>query len=100
MTKILPLPLFDTLSHLEKESDFSYLTNDYSLEDIHHAIAFLVSYKNSSGTFNSYRREIERLLHWSALVAKKTLKHLHRTDIEAFIDFCQAPPKNWIGTKK
>ena len=100
MTKILPLPLFDTLSHLEKESDFSYLTNDYSLEDIHHAIAFLVSYKNSSGTFNSYRREIERLLHWSTLVAKKTLKHLHRTDMEAFIDFCQAPPKSWIGTKK
>ncbi len=81
MTKTLPLPLFDSQSHLEKTPTFSYLTNHYSREDICQAIAFLISYKGSSGTFNSYRREIERLLHWSALIAKKTLKHLHRTDI-------------------
>lgn len=64
------------------------------------ALEFLKSYKGSQGTFNAYRREIERLLHWSTLVAKKTLKDLKRQDMEDFIHFCQKPPKSWIGVNK
>ena len=61
---------------------------------------FLKSYKSSQGTFNSYRREIERLIHWCALISEKSLGKLKRDDIEAFITFCQKPPKTWIGKTK
>lgn len=57
-------------------------------------------YNGSRGTFDSYRREVERLLHWCALVAKKSLKELKRNDIEAYIKFCQMPPRSWIGKSK
>ena len=67
--------------------------------DFEKALAFLKSYRGSQGTFNAYRREIERLLQWCGLV-QKSLKELNREDIEEFIRFCQKPPKSWIGTKK
>lgn len=99
MQEKIPLPLFDSIEHLKQDTNFSSLKN-YSTEDIQQAIYFLKSYEGSQGTFNSYRREIERLLHWSILIAKKTLKDLKRNDIEDFIKFCQNPPKEWIGTQK
>lgn len=90
-----PVPLFDSLEQM----DLPPLHN-YEPGDITHSMAFLKSYVGSKGTFNSYRREIERLLHWSHLIAKKSLRDLKREDIEAFLRFCQAPPIEWVGTKK
>lgn len=95
-----PLPLFDTLEFISEETSFDYLSTAYNLKDIYKAIHFLKSYKGSQGTFNSYRREIERLIHWCALIANKNLKQLKRNDIEDFIQFCQKPPKSWIGKTK
>lgn len=46
----------------------------FILSDFQKAQAFLKCYIGSQGTFNSYRREIERLLHWSWVIAKKSLK--------------------------
>lgn len=60
----------------------------------------MISYRGSQGTFNSYRREVERLLHWSWIIARKNLKDLKRNDVEAFIRYCHKPPKSWIGIKK
>ena len=51
-------------------------------------------------TFNAYRRDIERLLHWTWHIAQKTLTELKREDIEQFLLFCQKPPIAWIGTSK
>ena len=45
-------------------------------KNINFAIEFLKSYTNSKDTLQSYRREVERLLHWSWLVCKKPLKEL------------------------
>jgi site-specific recombinase XerD len=87
-----PLPIFDSLEFIDQ------CTFDH--EDIQKACEFLKSYKGSLGTFNAYRREVERLLHWCMLIAGKTLKDLKRTDIEDFIQFCQKPPKSWIGIHK
>lgn len=56
--------------------------------------------RERSSTFVSYRREVERLLHWCSLIAHKTLAELKRQDIEDFIGFCQKPPKSWIGVHK
>lgn len=89
-----PLPLFDTLDYLTEHNATFTFPNDYK-----QAKQFLYSYRGSEATYNAYRRELERFLHWSALIAKKNLKQLRRTDIEAFIEFCQKPPLSWIGTK-
>jgi len=95
-----PLALFDSLENIYVKHDYSYLSSEYDLNDINIAINFLKSYTGSKGTFNSYRREIERLIHWCALIADKSLKSLKRDDIEKFINFCQKPPKPWIGKTK
>lgn len=97
---VKPLPLFDSIEHINSKNDLSYLDGHYDLDDIKIASKFLKSYTGSQGTFNSYRREIERLVHWCALIANKSLKEVKRDDIENFISFCQKPPKSWIGKTK
>lgn len=102
--KLPPAPLFDTMEHvsmLRKQAKHSRIeiTDNGIKEDYHYAIEFIYSYRGSEATFNAYRREIERLLHWSWLIAQKSIKDLRRTDIETFIEFCQKPPLSWIGTK-
>jgi site-specific recombinase XerD len=99
VTKFPITPLFDTPEYLEKTNGLAY-SPDIHAGDYQQALAFLVSYRGSQGTLLSYRREVERLLQWSSLVAKKPLSELRRQDMEAFIEFCQNPPKAWIGTKK
>lgn len=94
-----PTPLFDSLENIDNFESSNQFEIIYS-EDYFHAKQFLESYKGSSGTFNAYRREIERLLHWSWLVAKKSIINLRRSDIETYIAFCQSPPPAWIGIKK
>lgn len=91
--------LDDPLEHL----DDRYKNPDVIQQnraDIALAKRFLWSYKGSSGTFNSYRREIERLLQWCILISHKNLKDLRYNDIEAFVSFCQKPPKTWISVVK
>jgi site-specific recombinase XerD len=65
-----------------------------------YVLHFLYEYRGSSETFNAYRREIDRLMYWSWFVQEKSLLALKRLDIEAFIEFCQKPPKRWINLKK
>jgi hypothetical protein len=95
----LPLPLFDTLENIGIAENQAILEKT-QLSDYRQATAFLKSYNGSSATFNAYRREVERLLHWSWRIAKKSVKELRRTNIESYLSFCQSPPLEWIGTKK
>ncbi|MCP0914122.1 MULTISPECIES: tyrosine-type recombinase/integrase [Legionella] len=97
--KIQLLPLFDSIHHLHKNCENIVLPEEYRL-DFNHALNFLKNYQGSLGTFNSYRRETERLLQWCWQIRGTTLKQLKRDDIEQFVRFCQNPPKNWIGVKK
>lgn len=94
-----PLPLFDSLDNINKCCSPAYLM-PIQRKDFDATISFLKNYIGSLGTFNSYRRDIERLLHWCWLIEGKHLKELKRDDIESFIRFCQKPPKSWIGIKK
>jgi site-specific recombinase XerD len=97
--KITLLPLFDTINNLgsvlPSKTDSSFRESDYL-----HGIAFLKSYNGSEATFNAYRREVERLIHWSWKIAYKSVCELRRTDLEAYLQFCQKPPENWIALKK
>jgi site-specific recombinase XerD len=95
-----PSPLFDTLEHLGQSNiGFPELTDGNAKLDYQHATNFLYHYRGSLATFNAYRREIERLLQWCWLIQKKSLNKINRIDFESFIEFCQAPPKHWIGTE-
>ena len=70
-----------------------------SAQDYELSLTFLYSYRGSRDTFASYRREVERLLQWCWFINTCSLTQLKRADIEAYIDFCQQPPENWVGTK-
>lgn len=94
-----PLPCFDSLKYIDSCVPPSGLSTE-QLKDFDCALEFLQQYTGSTGTFNAYRREVERLLHWAWHIAFKTLDSLSRTDMENFIRFCQRPPAAWIGVKK
>ena len=99
MTSVSLLPLFDSIEFINQQIPLHHSSrtqkNDFLI-----SLSFLKSYNGSQGTFNSYRREVERLLHWSWFIANKSLKQIKREDIEAFVKFCQKPKKTWIGIKK
>ena len=102
-----PTPIIDNLAYLEnpfKQKVFSvepYLekTTQAADTDLEYALKFLYSYNGSTATYNSYRREIERLLQWCWRIAELSLMQLKREHIEEFMQFCSNPPMTWIGTK-
>lgn len=94
-----PLPIFDAIQYFQKNHFPSHLLARYR-DDYLISAEFLKSYNGSIGTFNSYRREIERFLHWVWFVEKKSIRTVKKEEIENFIRFCQAPPITWIGIKK
>ncbi len=104
-----PIPIFDNLDHMgnpfkRKQFDIETVAPKAcriigASIDYEYALKFLYSYNGSSATFNSYRRELERLLQWSWLVQECAAISLKREDIEEFIRFCISPPLAWIGTK-
>lgn len=106
-TSKAPLAIIDNLNFIGnpyKQRDFSAAPFlDSNIEgadiDLEYSLKFLYSYNGSSATFNSYRREIERVLQWAWRIEKRSVLSLKRENIEDFIKFCQNPPQAWIGVK-
>ncbi|MEP3351018.1 MAG: site-specific integrase [Marinomonas sp.] len=106
-----PVALIDNLEHLpnpftqfetiasQLKSYAPQLKDPEYRRDLQLALCFIYSYNGSQATFNSYRREVERLLLWSWNIASSPSTHLRRDQIEEFIHFCMSPPESWIGTK-
>jgi integrase len=94
------LPIFDNINQLHKNHEHVVLPDIRFQNDFNYTLNFLKSYTGSQGTFNSYRREAERLLQWSWLIKNQLLIELKRGDIEQYIHFCQHPPRSWISLKK
>jgi site-specific recombinase XerD len=94
-------PIFDTAEYLEFHPEFPAHMSEYQQysRDYFGAHAYLYAYKENKATFNTYRREVERLLQWSWYV-KKSIFTLRRADIEEYLNFCQNPPVTWIGLSK
>lgn len=89
------IPLFDTFEFQHQQTP----QHPYA-EDFQQANAFLNCYRGSLATFNTYRRELERLLQWSAHIRKMAVTQLTSQDIEDYVQFCQSPPDHWIALKK
>ncbi|MEN8132949.1 MAG: site-specific integrase [Pseudomonadota bacterium] len=103
-----PAPIVDNLAYISnpfKQREFSAKAFIGAMElagsdrDLEYALKFLYSYNGSTATFNSYRREIERLLQWSWRIERSAAIKLRREHIEEFVRFCIDPPLAWIGTK-
>ncbi|WP_444946809.1 hypothetical protein ACJJIP_09975 [Microbulbifer sp. VTAC004] len=58
-------------------------------------VLFLYSYNGSQATFNSYRRELERLLQWAWRIEEVSILSHKREHIEDFVQFCIEPPIAW-----
>ena len=56
----------------------------------------LWAYRGSKATFNAYRREVERLLHWQWMTHETSITTMDRATIESYVDFCRNPSKSWI----
>lgn len=111
--KTAPTPLIDNLTHLGNpllavtrmlgaHPVINQLDATEQLavqQDLLHSLSFLVSYNGSQATFNTYRREVERLLQWCWFVQGSSLTQLSRQDIESYLQFVQSPPAAWIGIK-
>lgn len=69
-------------------------------KDYQAVLGFLYSYRGSPDTFLAYRRDLERFIQWSWFVKGQSVLSHKRQDIEHFVEFCQKPPKRWIGFKK
>ena len=95
-----PTPLFDTQDYLTAQKLPEAITLTFVADDYQILKDFLLQYTGSRDTYTAYRREAERLAQWSWFVSGKSLLELRRSDIEAYIAFCQSPPKAWIGIKK
>ncbi len=103
-----PTPIIDGLDYIDNPLNYAQKQittlnlepTNYLLPDLLHSLSFLVSYNGSSATFNSYRREVERILQWCWLIQKCSVIQLNRQQIEDYLHFCQAPPKAWIGHKQ
>ncbi|WP_444884800.1 hypothetical protein [Microbulbifer sp. PSTR4-B] len=102
-----PAPIIDNLSNLENPFRCtSFSANHYLSKqipgadtDLEFMLKFLYSYNGSQATFNSYRRELERLLQWAWRIEEVSILSLKREHIEDFVQFCIEPPLAWIGTK-
>ena len=96
------LAIFDQAEFLSIEQPFPTYLKEFSRyrRDFKAVLSFLYAYKDIRMTYDAYRREIERFLHWSWQVAKKSILSLKRTDIEAYIKFCRHPRVTWIGLSK
>lgn len=93
----IPSPFIDTVAQISlNPPDVKKILFRKDWDTI---LTFLKQYDGNEQTFNAYRRELERLLQWSWLIAKKSLLTFGREDIENYLKFCLKPPKSWIGTK-
>ncbi|MBM3887432.1 site-specific integrase [Candidatus Dependentiae bacterium] len=97
MQKSAPISLYDTLENFLVTHLSTALVNQ---KDYQAGLDFLKQYSNNKATFESYRREVERLVQWAWLIAEKSILDLTREDIENYIAFCLDPPKSWIGKKR
>ena len=107
-TRQPPAAIIDNLSYIGNPFKQKYFSAKPHLDknvagseiDLEYALKFLYNFNGSTDTYNSYRKNIERLLQWTWRIEQRSVMRLKREDIEAFIRFCFNPPVAWIGIKQ
>ena len=94
-SNIKPNPIIDTLEFFE----LNHNSNQKYPNDLGFAKQFLKQYNGNISTFNCYRKEVERFLQWAWLIQDISILDIRREHIESYLQFCEKPPKSWIGTK-
>src|SRR3990167_9854717 len=95
-----PLAIFDTINTIKKITVPSHIKLTFANHDFELTRNFLREYDGNEATYNSYRREVERLLQWAWLIQRKSILNLSRIDLEDYLNFCKSPPLHWIATAK
>ena len=94
---ISPSVIFDDIRHIDDQIFDSWtLAREYPQfeQDFKYSQQFLISYKNSSDTYTTYRRELERFLQWSWLIAKTPIKDIRRKTFEEYLTIHQRTSRN------
>ncbi|MCF6764974.1 hypothetical protein L3V82_04240 [Thiotrichales bacterium 19S3-7] len=94
-----PIPLFDTKKHMNETCLSNKKIYKYS-NDFIYSFSFLMEKSDKAGTFNSYRREIERLINWSWYIKNKSILKLNNFDFHDYMQFIKSPPTSWVGDYK
>lgn len=62
--------------------------------------AYLYRFRGQDKTRRAYQKELERFLLWCVLVRRSALSSIRMEDCEAYKDFLQEIPPEWIGPKR
>ena len=66
----IPASMIDSLEYFNQDNCRHKQNYDFAPMDYSIVIEFLKQYVGNKATFESYRREIEKLLQWSYLIKK------------------------------
>ncbi|WP_028115447.1 tyrosine-type recombinase/integrase [Ferrimonas senticii] len=98
-------PLFDTVERFEQINDaINQTLAGYTLQVsadagllYEHAIDWLVEQKHNANNYKSHRSELTTFLIWCWQVAHVSVADVDRKWLGRYLEFCQAPPSEWIG---
>ena len=81
---------------LNRSTRFSFIQAD---NDYQAVMAYLSRYRGQPHTLRAYRKELERFLLWSVMVAQKPMSSLLVEACEAYKDFMVSPSVDFIGVR-
>jgi integrase len=97
MERFLPASELDGSRGANRHHQFPLISarNDYDAIQ-----AYLYKFRGQEKTWLAYRKELERFLLWSICERGKALSDLMVDDCEAYKDFLEKLPENWVGGKR
>jgi len=87
---------FDGSTGINRAAHFCFITARNDLEAIN---LYLARFEDQPHTQRAYRRELERFVLWSILIARKPMSSLLVDDCEAYKRFLRAPAPHFIGVR-
>lgn len=99
------IPFFITDKNTPIDTGVDFALANHQLSDANKAnvrlgYRFLYQYRGSADTFNTYRKEIEKLYQYFHIhQPSKLLNKLKADDLELFFEFSVEPKPAWVSTK-